>query len=583
MKKFVGGEGSAMTHFRVHVGLRARRRLRQLKNTTMGQRPSRHAAFRVSNLLCATLLCAACMLLASDAALAFEGRVLDAYTERPLAGVLVRDLASDERVVSDESGRFVLADRGEARSIELTHREEGENSVLRYGPLSEGRPHTLRIFAAGGPAGEPLSADAERWGVPGPRGPELPDEPLLLQRRALSDSAVLLPESIRVAMHEESDCAMPIAEIVEVPIEDYVEGAVYSEIGVFGSMDGGPASARAVFEAFAIAVRSYALYFYYRDPGAAYHINNTACNQRYEPVQSNPVRQAVAATAGMVFVDADDPHSLGKYEYAASCGRHGSRPEHQSALIPDVTGVEACVGSWCGHNSCAAHEVNPAVPDEGRCLVRGVCQWGAAERSLRGDSWQDIVAHYQPNLRVVQLSDAPPTRLRGFVREGDVYFGAAIPQARVTLGGIGVQVTGDSGAYAFDDIDAGTYLFEVAAPGYQTLERVIELEAGQTTWRSFALRLDEGAGDAEGEPDVETPADVGADADAGSVSDVRENAEVDTGSGAAQTRVATGCSSTPLVGGVRWWSPLLWSVFVFGLLYRIRRRQRCCDNLSHSR
>ena len=28
-----------------------------------------------------------------------------------------------------------------------------------------------------------------------------------------------------------------------------------------------------------------------------------------------------------------------------------------------------------------AQKVNPDFPDEGRCLVRGICQWGTAERT----------------------------------------------------------------------------------------------------------------------------------------------------------------------------------------------------------
>ena len=56
-------------------------------------------------------------------------------------------------------------------------------------------------------------------------------------------------------------------------------------------------------------------------------------------------------------------------------------------IVPDDGFERACVGSWCGHDRYRmAHQDNPFLEAGNRCLVRGVCQWGSLERSVRGDS-----------------------------------------------------------------------------------------------------------------------------------------------------------------------------------------------------
>jgi hypothetical protein len=152
------------------------------------------------------------------------------------------------------------------------------------------------------------------------------------------------------------------------------------------------------------------LYFYLVNPNGnytatingrtvRYHINDTACHQRYADARHAPIDRAVDATAGEVLVNSNR-RSIDKYEYAASCGRNGTRPEHRTALVSDRPGVTACVGQWCGHNTCAGHE---------GCVVRGVCQWGTLERSKRGDTYAQILAHYQPELVRTTLTGEAPT------------------------------------------------------------------------------------------------------------------------------------------------------------------------------
>ncbi len=229
-----------------------------------------------------------------------------------------------------------------------------------------------------------------------------------------------LPKTIKVARYCLGDSCKPCSStpdrIDEIDFEDYVKGAVYAEIGVFAHNKQGKRAALETFKTLAVAARTYAYYFYIkrRSEVYKYHINDTVCNQRYEDTRLSIIDEAVDLTKGMVLVKKKDHSILDKIEYASSCGRYGTLPEYRTNTVPDKTGRNDCIGKWCGHNCCAAHEINPDVPNpttpsgckaSKKCLVRGFCQWGMLERGLRGDSYKDIIAHYQPELALLTYTD----------------------------------------------------------------------------------------------------------------------------------------------------------------------------------
>ena len=463
---------------------------------------------------------------ASSSAVELSGTVIDAYTELPLADVEIRVRESGDETRSGADGRFDLAvaDGYPVYTLAVQHRRGGEVSTGIYVDATPERESTLRMFAAGG---EPTTA--MHWGAPLERRPDdgIAPEPVSLDDWLEAGGpnwltvVPPLPASIRVGRRFASSCSgNPVQQIDDVPLEEYVQGVLVPEIGVFRNIAGGPESSAEVFKAFAIAARSYAVWFYYRNPDAEYHIDDTACNQRYEGLRNEFIADQVAATAGMIMVRASDHNTLDQYEYAASCGRHGSRPEYQDALVPDLTGVEACVGSWCGHNSCAAHETNPEFPDEGRCLVRGICQWGAAERSMRGDSYTDIIAHYQPNLDIVTLNEPAITELMGFVRVGDVVEGPGVEGVNVELDTGESTTTGADGFFRFVEPEEGLRTLAFSGAGIIAISREKDVFPGISNWASVAVEL-EGAG---GDDSDAGDADVGGDSDGGG-SDAGDAAE----------------------------------------------------------
>jgi hypothetical protein len=77
--------------------------------------------------------------------------------------------------------------------------------------------------------------------------------------------------------------------------------------------------------------------------------------------------------------------------------------------------------------------------------------------------------------------------LVGFVRDGDIYAGANIPDATVTLSDGRQATTGPDGKYAFDDVPAGAVTVTAAAAGFQTRTETKTLVAGVVNWKSLAL------------------------------------------------------------------------------------------------
>ncbi|MCA9562000.1 MAG: hypothetical protein KC561_00860 [Myxococcales bacterium] len=452
-----------------------------------------------------------------------RGQVFDALTHHPLEGSVIR--VGEQIGVADEDGLFALPyDPTDGLWVEV-HALYPDGSVesLRQAIEHLASPQDIRVAVNStalldqypiDPDGSGLPVDVPRASTPAQAidlleiwamehgGPSLDD-----LNRAY-DLPEMLPGTIRVGRRFASSCGdAAVQRIDEVDLDTYAAGVVSAEIGVFRSLDDQSEG----FKTFAIAARSYALWFWARDPDATYHLDDTACNQRYDgEITHEIILNAVAATSGQILVNGGTTATIDKYEYAASCGRHTTEPELAQSRddeIPDNTTEVACVGSWCGHNNCAAHEVNPDFPDEGRCLVRGICQWGTAERSLMGQTYEEILEHYQPFLDVRDFDLPQPTRVLGYVRAESVTSGAGIEGAVVQ--GDGFEATTNSSGYfevELSEPTPGIGTLTISADGYETYSGTLNLIAEVDNWKTVALQPIHQSGDAS---DVSTDPDMG--------------------------------------------------------------------------
>jgi hypothetical protein len=325
-----------------------------------------------------------------------------------------------------------------------------------------------------------------------------------------------LPSVIRVGRRFAGTCRNnPIQRIDEVPIEEYVQGVLYGEIRVFKSAETGQDSAREVFKAFAVAARTYALWFVVRADNDGYDLDDTACNQRYVDDRDPYIEELVAATAGEVLIRKGTDDEFDKFEYAASCGRHSTWPEYQDGYISDAGLEQVCVGNWCGHNDCAAHQDNPNVPGDDRCLVRGICQWGGLERAAAGQDYRSILAHYQPNLDVRNFGPDAPTggTVRGYVRTGaDLETGTPVVGAFVTIDGQQRLAVSDLGYFEYRGVDAGERTVAATAPGFDPASTSSTVVVGEEVWASLLLVPTADTGEDTG-PGEDTGIDMGRDAD----------------------------------------------------------------------
>lgn len=505
--------------------------------------------------------CALCGWSANAAADPLEGTFTDAITGAPLDGAQVRALGTQQVARVDEQGRWALDLPPGRYEIELVaevgdqlHRTRlVRQQVPQYKPAAA-HVYTTWFSERGWPS------RAEPVGLPGRSGqlPAAMPETIRLPSPA-SDPAALsvpspIPRRIRVARRQaphEGCRNNPIVAIEEMDLDEYVKGVLPPEIGVFQSIPG----AAEVYKEFAIAAKSYGLWFmlFYdasnrrtvsssKPPNdyTWFHIDDTACNQRYSDERLTITTGAAQAVANKILVKADEPDVLDKLEYAASCGTHGTLPEYGSrdALIPDDPPVSSCVGSWCGHDGCAAHEVNPAVPNEGRCLVRGICQWGSASWGEAGKDYRWMLDHYQPNLAIMDLGTGqtdpnpdPDPEPMGVELTGYVYTdpsdipNTGVAGAQVDLSTGPSVMTNERGVFRFEGVDPmeGTVTLSVMVDGYAPTSRDVELVESETNWASVMVwpegsqEPDMGGGDPDPEPGNSDPGnnDPGAPLDMG--------------------------------------------------------------------
>lgn len=420
-----------------------------------------------------------------------SGQITDAVDGRPIPMAQVRVDGLEAGTTTDADGAYRIPVPGdEAWRISI------DAPGYAPGALANQRP--------GGPPGQARLYPENLWLAPGTppvfglgpgtgEGPE-PRGPVSLQNLSLRASVpAQLPATIRVARYFNTSCTGSIQRIDEIDFQDYVRGVVNAEVGVFRGVAGGPAAAAECWKAFAIAARSYALHFILTQPYDGYDIKDGACNQVYNDNRDADVSAAVDATLGMILVKKADPNVIDRYFYAASCAEHGTEPGYATGtIIPDATPVRACVGSWCGHDNCAGHADNPEVPGADKCLVWGTCQWGAVERSMNGESFRDILGHYQPNCSIREMGTPQKGLLKGVVyRAPDLQ--DRIAGAEVTLSGGPTVVYDGVTPWSFE-LDPGTYTVTARADGFLpgSVERTVQ--AGATIWGSVGLSPEVDAG-----------------------------------------------------------------------------------------
>lgn len=541
--------------------------------------------------LIALLVLVGTLLAAGDAGAQarLEGVVRDAPTGTALPGAQILVLETGATAVSDDYGAYALDLPPGSYTLLIDAEDEVTGTSARAVLARQIAPHrgvwpgTAWVFDL--PLSERLPQLAAPVGYPSSH-PRVAGGGAVRLRDWLRDTQLdpdaieltmpaRLPSVIRVGRRFAGTCRdNPVQRIDEVPIEEYVEGVLYGEIRVFKSAQTGQDSAREVFKAFAVAARTYALWFVVRNTAEEFDLDDTACNQRYVDDRDPYIEALVADTAGEVLIRKGTDDEFDKFEYAASCGRHSTLPEYQTTYVSDGGLDQVCVGNWCGHNDCAGHEVNPEVPGEGRCLVRGICQWGGLERAAAGHSYRDMLAHYQPNLDVRNFGPDAPTggTIRGYVRTGaDLETGVPVVGATVTVDGQNPSAVSELGYFEYRGVDPGDHTVSASAPGYEMASQVVTVDVGAEVWASLLLQAtvpgeDTGSVDvgsdvgADGGPDVGAPSpdvvgddvpDVQTEGDTG----VSEPAERFPAFGVvpAEGLPASGCACQQGAGTKTWW------------------------------
>lgn len=461
------------------------------------------------------------------------GSVTDGPTDTPIPGATVRVVGGSAVTTTDEKGRWSLDLPPGRYDLAISAEINGQTHSVRLvrQQIPQYKPAHAHLYvedfinsaSSPGPSAPELPADRTSSGHPPAtqteHGPERwTNAPGESNRLTLPD----MPDTtIRVARRQQPDegCANnPIVAIESMDLDTYVRGVLPPEIGVFRNLD----NVDEVYRAFALAAKSYGLWFTLHydatnrrtvdDPMPPndftwFHIDDTACNQRYSDNRLTITNEAAADVAGELLARESNPDTLDKYEYAASCGGHSTRPAYQQSLVQDDPSTTACVGDWCGHQNCAGHEDHPEVAGDDRCLVRGICQWGAAEWAKAGRDYNWILDHYQPNLTIRPIDEEPSVSVTGYIHtDPENVETSGIEDARVTLESGRMTRTDADGRYIFTDVPLSLDSIEVTATksGYTSNSRTKTLVAGERNWVSIHLR-------------EETAADAGSATDTGDV------------------------------------------------------------------
>lgn len=168
------------------------------------------------------------------------------------------------------------------------------------------------------------------------------------------------------------------------------------------------------------------------------------------------------------------------------------------ATTKELGGLMAEMGAWRAINLDGGGSTTMYVAAEGGVV------------NAPSDGAERVVANH------LAVCVVPPFgTLKGFVRDGDVYQGANLVGATVTVSTGQSATTGEDGLYVIADVPRGDVTITATLPGYAAAMRTVYVTAADTTWGSLALGPAPDAGPdpaPDGGADPATP-DGGAAAD----------------------------------------------------------------------
>jgi hypothetical protein len=130
---------------------------------------------------------------------------------------------------------------------------------------------------------------------------------------------------------------------------------------------------------------------------------------------------------------------------------------------------------------------------------------------MGGQAYREILAHYQPNCALRDMSGPPRGTFKGVVYHDDINDQAnRISGATVTMDGANPQVFDGANPWQYE-ADLGAHNFRAEAAGYQPNVRSCEITAaGELRWCSIQLTAESSDAGADAGPDA--GADAGSDA-----------------------------------------------------------------------
>ena len=334
------------------------------------------------------------------------GFVGDAITGKPLGGVSVTT-GQGESVETDERGYF---------QIYLACGSDGERGTLAFHkPFFQAQERTdIELFPNGDwiyriqlQPGDGIARFNDKPARAGVSAEPTADQTASAASTAVTNVSIpRVPLNIRVS-HTNG--------IYYETLENYCKHSLPAEwIASWGAYTGGSNS----LNAGAVAVRTYAVGYVNSPRGADHDICATTSCQVYNPTLSNSrTDRAVDFTAGCVMINANNAIPRGLTEYSA---------ENNQLGMACGDGYTAPLGG------CLADPVCTGEAEFGH--GRGLCQWGSARwatglkfpnRSTSDNtttnghprqSWEWILNHYYPNLRLVRatpLAVNDPVRVVG--------------------------------------------------------------------------------------------------------------------------------------------------------------------------
>lgn len=180
--------------------------------------------------------------------------------------------------------------------------------------------------------------------------------------------------------------------INELPLEDYLKG-------VAETVNGDPLEYR---KAMALASRTYALFYIQekiRYTGESFHLKNTSNDQLYKGYnfeeRAYDVVEAVEATSGEIITYADKP-IIAAYS-SDSCGTTKDARKIWGSFFNDHPYL------WGGVEDPEGTVHHEACPNFTAAHGTGISAAGAREMARQGSSYQEILKHYYPGIKIEKI------------------------------------------------------------------------------------------------------------------------------------------------------------------------------------